>query len=669
MLSLQYALVAAFASVSCAAPTSVSHVLHEERGITGREWTKGQRVDGDAVVPVRIALAQSNLDQGGKLLVELSHPASPRYGQWLTAEEIHSLFAPAEEAVNAVKAWLTSSGIEDSRIVHSENKGWLAFDASAEEAEALFLTEFHEHEHKESGKLGIGSDRYHVPEHLAPLIDLVKPGIKISPVSKRSLKRSVGRSRKAPGKASHSQNPFKHYPKDYKPKGADQLPPSLQGCSINMTNLCYRALYGIPDLETATPGNSMGLYEQGDYFAKEDVDLYYKTWAPWVPQGTYPIPALIDGAVYSYPVNDTVDVTGECNIDLDIAIPLLYPQTVTLYQVDDPIYAAEDLATTNLFNTFLDALDGSYCNYTAYGETGNDPSIDPVYPDPDPAGYQGTLQCGVYTPTKVISMSYGQAENDLPVNYSKRQCNEFMKLGLQGHSILAATGDYGVASFPNDGSANGCLGPDSTIFSPQYPNNCAWITAVGGTMLYPEQTVLDPESVMHVALSSAPNFSTAGGFSNYYPTASYQKAAVAHYFDNYAPPYPYYEELEPDLDTVAGLYNRIGRATPDVSANGANFASFLNGEAVHFYGSSLASPLFATVITMLNEERAAIGKGPIGFVNPALYAHPEVLNDITNGTNVGCGSDGFQAVPGWDPASGLGTPNYPKMKELFLSLP
>jgi tripeptidyl-peptidase I len=41
------------------------------------------------------------------------------------------------------------------------------------------------------------------------------------------------------------------------------------------------------------------------------------------------------------------------------------------------------------------------------------------------------------------------------------------------------------------------------------------------------------------------------------------------------------------------------------------------------------------------------GKGPIGFVNPALYANPGVLNDIVNGTNLGCDSDGFQAVPGY----------------------
>lgn len=71
----------------------------------------------------------------------------------------------------------------------------------------------------------------------------------------------------------------------------------------------------------------------------------------------------------------------------------------------------------------------------------------------------------------------------------------------------------------------------------------------------------------------------------------------------------------------------------------------------------------------INEQRYIVGKGPVGFVPPVLYANPWALNDITNGTNVGCGSQGFHAAKGWDPATGLGTPNYPRMLELFLSLP
>jgi tripeptidyl-peptidase I len=72
---------------------------------------------------------------------------------------VHSTFAPTDEAVTAVRDWLTQFGIHDSRIVHSDNKGWLAFDASAEEAERLLLTEFHEHEHRQSSKLRVGCDR------------------------------------------------------------------------------------------------------------------------------------------------------------------------------------------------------------------------------------------------------------------------------------------------------------------------------------------------------------------------------------------------------------------------------------------------------------------------------------------------------------------------------
>lgn len=41
----------------------------------------------------------------------------------------------------------------------------------------------------------------------------------------------------------------------------------------------------------------------------------------------------------------------------------------------------------------------------------------------------------------------------------------------------------------------------------------------------------------------------------------------------------------------------------------------------------------------------------VGFVNPTLYAHPEVLNDIVNGSNPNCGSSGFETAPGWDPVS------------------
>lgn len=86
-----------------------------------------------------------------------------------------------------------------------------------------------------------------------------------------------------------------------------------------------------------------------------------------MPQGTHPKLDSVDGG--QAPVAPgSVWNTGESDIDMDIAFSLTYPQTVTLYQVDDLQNAYYDG-----FNNFLDALDGSYCKYTAYGITGNSP--------------------------------------------------------------------------------------------------------------------------------------------------------------------------------------------------------------------------------------------------------------------------------------------------------
>lgn len=84
----------------------------------------------------------------------------------------------------------------------------------------------------------------------------------------------------------------------------------------------------------------------------------------------------------------------------------------------------------------------------------------------------------------------------------------------------------------------------------------------------------------------------------------------------------------------------------------------------------MAAPLVAGIFNRINEERIAAGKGPIGFANPTLYAHPEMFNDITKGNQAGggCGTNGFSAVAGWDPVTGLGTPRYADMLEVFMAL-
>lgn len=73
------------------------------------------------------------------------------------------------------------------------------------------------------------------------------------------------------------------------------------------------------------------------------------------------------------------------------------------------------------------------------------------------------MMCGVYQPTNVMSISYGWPESQNTAAYQERQCNEFMKLGLQGHTVLVASGDVGVAA------EMGCDGPDKNLFAPDFP--------------------------------------------------------------------------------------------------------------------------------------------------------------------------------------------------------
>lgn len=244
-----------------------------------------------------------------------------------------------------------------------------------------------------------------------------------------------------------------------------------------------------------------------------------------------------------------------------------------------------------------------------------------------------------------------------------------MKLGLQGTSILVASGDDGVTGpASRDGSNSDCLGPDQKVFSASYPNNCPYITNVGSTTLPAGASAAQDAEV------ATTRFGSGGGFSNIYPIPSYQSSAVAGYFKNHNPPYAYYSNLNNNFGK--GIYNRIGRGIPDVSAVGDNIVVVNKGSEGLSGGTSASTPVFAAILNRINEELLKAGKSTIGFANPALYANPGMLHDITVGVSnpkggspeTGCGTVGFSAASGWDPVTGLGTPNYPAMLSYFMGV-
>lgn len=122
-------------------------------------------------------------------------------------------------------------------------------------------------------------------------------------------------------------------------------------------------------------------------------------------------------------------------------------------------------------NQFFDAIDSSYCG-------GDEPKIDGTTPNE---------ACGTIKSANVISFSWGAGENNFPLTYNVRQCNEMRKLGLQGVSLVVGSGDASVAGV----QGGKCSGSDKAIFYPIWPSVCPYLTSVGGTYLPPGRKVAD----------------------------------------------------------------------------------------------------------------------------------------------------------------------------------
>mgnify|MGYP005988070985 CR=1 FL=1 len=78
----------------------------------------------------------------------------------------------------------------------------------------------------------------------------------------------------------------------------------------------------------------------------------------------------------------------EADLDWEIAVPIVYPQDTVDYQTK-----GVDKTGTDVVESFLDAIDGSYC----------------------PSSFPG--QCGAFKPVPVISFSYAIDEADFTIKY------------------------------------------------------------------------------------------------------------------------------------------------------------------------------------------------------------------------------------------------------------
>ncbi|KAJ6505268.1 family S53 protease-like protein [Mycena sanguinolenta] len=246
-----------------------------------------------------------------------------------------------------------------------------------------------------------------------------------------------------------------------------------------------------------------------------------------------------------------------------------------------------------------------------------------------------TFLDGLDNPPSVVTTSYAPMENQIESSVARRICDSYMALGARGISVLFSSGDGGVRGSHDNSSIPGVC--ESNVFIPLFPASCPYVTAVGATQGF--------------TLEMATNL-TGGGFSDLFPRPWYQTQAVDSVLKTIPPDF---------LET----FNKSGRGYPDVAVQGWGLPYIFADTTLVTGGTSFSSPIFASIIALINDRLLAAGKPVVGFMNPWLYAHPEAFTDITDGHNSGsecpASSVAFDATKGWDALTGVGSPVFDKL--------
>ncbi|KAB8295313.1 hypothetical protein EYC80_007216 [Monilinia laxa] len=496
------------------------------------------------------------------------------------------------------------SWLEKSGISKSniDNDGeWINFRTSIQQAEQMLNATFHCYAHRDRKKnKQIRTLRYFVPQEISSHITMIQPTTRFGQM-----------------KAERSQL--------FREEFASAVLPSLNAtaCNITITPQCLRDLYNIGNYTAdPNPESRFGIAGYLGQWAKYDaLEVFLDQYAPYAVDQNFSY-ALINGGLDTQ--NSTAN-DGEANLDIQYAAAIGYETNITYYSTGGLGYLVPDLDQPN------------------QDDNQNEPYLDYL-------NYMLSLPNNELPQT--ITTSYGEDEQSVPEAYSKTVCKLFGQLGLRGVSILFSSGDTGVGSAcqTNDGK-------NTTRFLPIFPASCPYVTSVGATRY------VEPEAA--VSFSS-------GGFSDRWARPSYQDEAVKEY-------------LKILGDRWKGLYNPHGRGFPDVAAQGVRFhtkeVNPITGVARDTLasGTSASSPAFAAIISLLNNARLNEGRKPLGFLNPWLYSlGKRGLNDVVHGGSTGCtGIDYYSGLPtpfvpyaswnatkGWDPVTGLGTPDFKKLLRL-----
>jgi Pro-kumamolisin, activation domain/Putative Ig domain len=413
---------------------------------------------------------------------------------------------------------------------------------------------------------------------------------------------------------------------------------------------------GVIGLDTLSPPHPQGLH-----FVSHPQGVHPTS------DGAHPSPQIVTGGPQPCPAaNSSAQAIGVYTADQLASayrFSSLYGagdqgagQTIAVYELE-PNLASDIAAYQSCYGTSAsvtyESVDGGSGPGAGVGEAALDiedviglaPKANViVYQGPNDGGsgpYDTYNQIVTDDTAKVISTSWGLCEHDQGSSEMSAENTLFQEAATQGQSIFAASGDAGSEAC---GTSSLAVGD---------PASQPFVTGVGGTNL----STLGPppaESVWNGQCTSGP-CAGGGGISSMWKMPSYQSGA----------PSSLNVVNANSSGTPCKLKLGNCREVPDVSADADPATGYLinyNGGWAGIGGTSAAAPLWAAFAALVNASSTCTA--PIGFANPALYtaaanAYSSDFNDITMGNNDAGNVNGgeFPAGPGFDMASGLGTPN------------
>lgn len=217
--------------------------------------------------------------------------------------------------------------------------------------------------------------------------------------------------------------------------------------------------------------------------------------------------------------------------------------------------------------------------------------------------------------------------------------NIFRQMAAQGQSFFCAVGDSDAFTLGSS-SANGVDNPSLA----NSPASSPYITVVGGTTLSTTGPggAWSSETVWNWGLNNGSYVGTSGGVSSYYVLPSWQTG----------------------ISMTANGGSTSFRNIPDVAMTADSvYVYYGNGTAGSFGGTSCATPLWAGLAALMNQQATGAGRATVGFINPAIYSvgtssvYASSFHDTTTGNNTSSSSpNNYYAVAGYDLCTGWGTP-------------